>query len=434
MIDIASCPGEVDDNLPFAGNAPCLGQGVMQNHSDNGIRVAVLVLGGLLGACEVQTFDDAASEFAGDAPVPPPPSGINPNFSEIQASVLTPSCATANCHSGGSPPEGLSLEAASSYAMLVGVPSNQDAAIDRVRPGDPDNSYLVQKIEGTASSGGVMPPAGALDQATIDTIRQWITDGAIDDRAPAAGPVKVSSLSPAPSAALTAAPTTIVAGFDRDLDATTVNLNTFTLTASVDGVFGNGNDLAISAAQISVPLGNPRSAIFDLSGVAMADDEYEVRLSGSAPSMIMDLNGNALDGEFAGGFPSGNGVAGGDFVSRFTISTPLVLGPTLPQIQAIVFGPTCAVGGCHTGGGAILPGVMDLSSEQSSFDNLVNVAALQVGGGAALRVTPGDPDNSYLIQKLEGNQMIGNQMPPSGPLAQSVIDEIRLWISNGAMP
>jgi hypothetical protein len=29
--------------------------------------------------------------------------------------------------------------------------------------------------------------------------------------------------------------------------------------------------------------------------------------------------------------------------------------------------------------------------------------------------------------------MIGNQMPPSGPLQQSVIDEIRLWITNGAL-
>jgi hypothetical protein len=244
----------------------------------------------------------------------------------------------------------------------------------------------------------------------------------------------VTSLSPAPLSVLDAPPASIVAGFDRDLDASTVNANTFVVLASGgDGTFNDGNETQIVSPQISVPGGNPRSAVFDLTGIVMANDDYQVTLSGTAPSPIMDLDSNALDGEFAGAFPSGNDVAGGDFITQFTISTPIVLGPTLPQIQAIVFGPSCGTAGCHTGGGANLPGVMDLSSEQASFDNLVNIPALQVGGGGAFRVVPGDPDNSYLIQKLEGNQMIGNQMPPSGPLQQSVIDEIRLWITNGAL-
>ncbi len=396
--------------------------------------LAILVIAGSLAGCEVETFDDAVSRIEGGTAAPPPPGGFGPNFSEIQANVFTPTCATSTCHAGGAPAAGLNLDSANSYTMLVGIQSSQDAGLMRVLAGDPDNSYLVHKLEGNASGGGIMPPAGALDQATIDTIRQWITDGAIDDRAAATGPVKVTSLSPAPLAVLDAPPAAIVAGFDRDLDATSVNAITFTLLASgSDGTFADGNETQIAAAQISVPGGNPRSAIFDLTGVAMPDDDYLVTLSGSAPSLITDLDGNALDGEFAATFPSGNDVAGGDFVTQFTISTPVVLGPTLPQIQAFVFGPSCATAGCHTGGGANLPGVMDLSAEQASFDNLVNVPALQVGGGGAFRVVPGDPDNSYLIQKLEGNQMIGNQMPPSGALQQSVIDEIRLWISNGAL-
>jgi hypothetical protein len=76
---------------------------------------------------------------------------------------------------------------------------------------------------------------------------------------------------------------------------------------------------------------------------------------------------------------------------------------------------------------------MDLSSEQASYDNLVNIAALQVGGGGTFRVLPGDPDNSYLIQKLEDNQMVGNGMPPGAGLDQAVINDIRLWITNGAL-
>jgi hypothetical protein len=55
----------------------------------------------------------------------------------------------------------------------------QQPALSRVAANDPDNSYLVQKVEGSAASGARMPlGGGALDQAVIDDIRQWISDGA----------------------------------------------------------------------------------------------------------------------------------------------------------------------------------------------------------------------------------------------------------------
>ncbi|VUX55720.1 conserved protein of unknown function [uncultured Woeseiaceae bacterium] len=105
---------------------------------------------------------------------------------------------------------------------------------------------------------------------------------------------------------------------------------------------------------------------------------------------------------------------------------------TLAQIQAQVFGPTCSVPGCHSGGGAALPGVMNLRSAQASFDNLVNVASLQVP--AIDRIEPGDPDNSYLIRKIEGTAgIVGARMPFGGPfLDQAAIDMIRQWVSEGA--
>ncbi len=75
---------------------------------------------------------------------------------------------------------------------------------------------------------------------------------------------------------------------------------------------------------------------------------------------------------------------------------------------------------------------MDLSDEQASFDNLVNIASMEPGGGAVLRVNPGQSGDSYLIQKLEGTQLVGGQMPTGAPLQQSEIDGIKLWIDNGA--
>ncbi|MDH3578328.1 MAG: hypothetical protein OEO71_11010 [Gammaproteobacteria bacterium] len=59
------------------------------------------------------------------------------------------------------------------------MPSLQVTTLDRVRPADTANSYLIQKLEGTAAVGSRMPQGGPfLDQATMDMIKQWINDDA----------------------------------------------------------------------------------------------------------------------------------------------------------------------------------------------------------------------------------------------------------------
>jgi len=366
-------------------------------------------------------------------PPPPPPAAFGANFSEIQANVFTPTCAVSGCHQGAAAPQGLRLDEASSYGLLVGMASTEVGSLQRVNPGDPDNSYLIQKLEGTAAVGGRMPlNRTPLPQSAIDTIRQWIIDGAIDDRVASTNPIRVISLSPVPGYD-GAAPGSIVAMFDRELrelDVSTVNANTFVVERSGgDGSFGDGNEVAITAAAITTPASTPMSATFDLTGVAVPDDTYRVRLLGSGPSIIMDIDANALDGEFAGGFPSGDGTAGGDFEAQFTITTP-ASGATLAAIQANVFTPTCAVAGCHTGTTAQQGLRLDAGF---SFNSLVNVASNEVP--ALMRVTPGDPDNSYLVQKLEGSAAVGAQMPFGGmPLNQALINDIRQWITDGANP
>jgi hypothetical protein len=359
-----------------------------------------------------------------------PPGAFGPNFSEIQANIFTPNCATTGCHLGAAAPQGLRLDDANSFGMLVGVASSEKSSILRVAPGDPDNSYLLRKLEGSASVGAQMPlSAPPLAQASIDVIRQWITDGAIDDRIPSSNPIKVTSLSPIPDTALTASPANIVAMFDRELDVSTVNLMTFVIEASGgDASFGDGNETQIAAAGITT---TATSATFDLTGIALADDTYRVRLFGSGASVILDLDANALDGEFSGTFPSGDDLAGGDFEATFSLTLP-VSGATLNELQASVFTPNCAVSGCHTGPmDNTLPAGMDLSSADASFANLVGIASGQQP--ALLRVAAGDPDNSYLVQKVEGTAASGARMPLGGGiLNQALIDDIRQWISDGA--
>jgi hypothetical protein len=106
---------------------------------------------------------------------------------------------------------------------------------------------------------------------------------------------------------------------------------------------------------------------------------------------------------------------------------------TLGELQTLIFSPSCSQSGCHSGPtGGELPSGMDLTSANNSFNALVNVASIEVG--SLNRVTPGDPDNSYIVQKLEGTAAVGARMPQGGPfLDQATIDMVRQWITDGAM-
>jgi len=87
-----------------------------------------------------------------------------------------------SCHDATSRSGGLVLTADGAYAALVRAPSTQVPALLRVAPGDPESSYLVNKIEGThASAGGegtTMPPGFVLSTAEVALVRAWIQAGA----------------------------------------------------------------------------------------------------------------------------------------------------------------------------------------------------------------------------------------------------------------
>ena len=254
----------------------------------------------------------------------------------IQANIFDTSCTV--CHSGAAAPLGLRLDAGNSFVNLVGVSSRQVGSLLRVEPGDPDRSYLVRKLEGTAAEGEQMPLGGPpVPQASIDFVRQWISDGALPDSGGTpAGPPVVVSMTPAPDDVGSALPAEITVGFDREIDASTINSATFTLQrAGGDGQFGDAADVAVMApAELSAA--NPRLAVMDLRDVAAVDDVYRVTLEGSGPNVVLSVDGVALDGEFLGSLPSGDGIEGGDFVARFEVQG---LQPSLDSIQANVFAP-----------------------------------------------------------------------------------------------
>ena len=111
-------------------------------------------------------------------------------------------------------------------------------------------------------------------------------------------------------------------------------------------------------------------------------------------------------------------------------SAPTPGGTALADLEAEIFGPKCAAqNGCH--GGREPAGKMDLTSGHA-FGNLVNMKAERRPD--RLRVAPGDPEASYLMQRLTpgGDTPL---MPFGGPqLPAADLDRIRTWIRAGAKP
>jgi Planctomycete cytochrome C len=111
------------------------------------------------------------------------------------------------------------------------------------------------------------------------------------------------------------------------------------------------------------------------------------------------------------------------------------LTPTFTSIQRDVFNasdsrgrPACI--SCHNAAGARFTGNLSLV-EGASYQALVGVAS--TGKAGAIRVVPGEPDASYLLNKVLGTDIVGDRMPRLGPyLSDGQIRIIRRWIELGA--
>jgi len=112
------------------------------------------------------------------------------------------------------------------------------------------------------------------------------------------------------------------------------------------------------------------------------------------------------------------------------------LEPTFSSVQAQIFETTDSAGRracivCHTNVGRNPSGGMNLAHDVA-YDQIVNVASARKPG--AIRVIPGDPENSYVIHKVEGlSDIVGVQMPLGGPyLTDGQILILKRWIAIGA--
>ncbi|MDB6088367.1 MAG: hypothetical protein JWN85_1151 [Gammaproteobacteria bacterium] len=250
---------------------------------------------------------------------------LTADFQSIQDHVFTPICSP--CHSGASAPEGLMLDAGHSYNLLVGIPSNEVPALSRVKAGDPDNSYMVRKIQGGPGIvGGQMPlNQTPLPQATIDVIRTWIANGAPQGTATpsAAGAMaKIQSLgnsvpstafsvtqtSPLDNTTATSPVNCIVVAFNHEVDASLINYTTVSLEriASTPGDSADvmGGVMAppvpsnVLPATAALAQGNP-TVIVITPPAPLVTGTYRVSVRGTGGGALADINVHTLGSDYS---------------------------------------------------------------------------------------------------------------------------------------
>ena len=144
-------------------------------------RVVTQALGVLLVAGGI-ACDEKLSSITGPTP------NLAPTFTSIQQNIFNASDASGRlaciqCHSdqGRNPSGGLVLLEGRAYQNIAGRPSTGKPGATIVIPGDPDNSYIVKKLEGASDIAGVRMPRGNgpyLTAGQMLVIRRWIEQGA----------------------------------------------------------------------------------------------------------------------------------------------------------------------------------------------------------------------------------------------------------------
>jgi mono/diheme cytochrome c family protein len=91
------------------------------------------------------------------------------------AVVATFQARCVGCHNADAPTAGLSLVEDRMERSLVNVWSYVNDQYLLVKPGEPDESFLVKVLRGESEARGAhMPPNGRLSDAEIDMISRWI--------------------------------------------------------------------------------------------------------------------------------------------------------------------------------------------------------------------------------------------------------------------
>jgi uncharacterized protein GlcG (DUF336 family) len=163
----------------------------------------------------------------------------------------------------------------------------------------------------------------------------------------------VESFSPIPS------------GFMVDLSEE-IDTSVLNLYDAENGALGAA-DVTLQGAEVgevrgSLVVEGSRLTFLKTGGPLLADT-YTATLRSASDGIISKALGELLDGEFQGAFPSGDGVAGGDFVFTFDVAPPENLIVSLPDFAR---GPTQDVRVPAQGSGQQLPDGLPIQLNDAS--------------------------------------------------------------------
>jgi hypothetical protein len=211
------------------------------------------------------------------------------------------------------------LDATHSYNLLVGVASQEVPSLNRVKPGDPDSSYIIIKLTNGPGIVGAQMPFGLppLPQATIDAIRQWIANGALPPAAASASTAeamqklqhsmaqvspaafKVSFTSPVDGSTVDTPLRQIAVVFNHEVDASLVNSTNLTLERlDLTADSGGGAQPLAIPSYLALAKGNA-STVLITPVTALLPGTYRVTARGSGGGVIADLNAQALAGGYS---------------------------------------------------------------------------------------------------------------------------------------
>ena len=162
--------------------------------------VGLLALGAVTAWCSAEPASGSSSGTTGGCNDYAPPAGFDArspavSFSRDVVPIFSASCAFSTClGSPTGPANGVFLgqDTPRVYTAIVGAKGNELASMPFITPGNPRESYLMRKMDGSqcaldpqctgGSCRGSMPKGDVpLDVATRDVVRRWIAQGAKND-------------------------------------------------------------------------------------------------------------------------------------------------------------------------------------------------------------------------------------------------------------
>lgn len=308
---------------------------------------------------------------------------IEPTLESIQTYVFDQYC--LDCHGATDPIHGADYSAGHSLDNLVYKQSFMEPDFNLIEPGDPDNSLLVKKLEGSAKTAS-MPWLGAvIPQYKVAAIRQWVAE-----------------MQPTPQPTLRYIQKNI-------FDESCANSGCHASTSPAAGLDLSEGNSVNSLLGVSSSL-----ELLNLIEPGQPDNSYLIhKLEGTHQvGLSMPAEQAAL---------SSVKIA----AVRGWIETLTGPQPNLSWIQENIFDVSCAYSGCH-----------DSATHAQGLDLTVgNALANTMSVNSVLEpafklLVPGDPDNSYIIKKLEGTHSVGISMPWLAPaLSAEKINTVRGWIA-----